>query len=54
MKKRNKEQGLKNIGRIKKYPFLENGKFPSDQNLASAHHIGGTRMSNNKNFGIRN
>ena len=40
-----------NIGRIKTYPYLESGKFPSNQNLASSHHIGGTRMSNNKNLG---
>ena len=41
-----------NIGRIKTFPYLDNGKFPSDQNLASSHHIGGTRMSNNIKLGV--
>lgn len=41
-----------NIGRIKIYPYLNDGNFPSNENLASSHHIGGTRMSNNPNNGV--
>jgi choline dehydrogenase-like flavoprotein len=41
-----------NIGRIKIYPYVNNGNFPSSDNLASSHHIGGTRMSDNPNNGV--
>ena len=41
-----------NIGRIKIYPYLNDGNFPQNENLASSHHIGGTRMSNNPNNGV--
>jgi hypothetical protein len=40
------------IGRIKIYSFLDTGDFPSNSNLASSHHIGGTRMSNDPNLGV--
>jgi choline dehydrogenase-like flavoprotein len=40
------------LGRIKIYPFIESGEFPSNHSLASSHHIGGTRMSNDSNLGV--
>tara|TARA_A100001015_G_scaffold311000_1_gene413392 strand:- start:407 stop:1810 length:1404 start_codon:yes stop_codon:yes gene_type:complete len=41
-----------NIGRIKIYPYVKTGIFPSNDNLGSSHHIGGTRMSSNSSTGI--
>ena len=44
---------INNLGRIKIYPFVESGSnYPTDHNLVSSHHIGGTRMSNNLSTGV--